>query len=118
MTAGSGALYYNVAENRLTLANYNASGILVFEVNSGAHTMTLNADLTARFNGYTTNGFVKFSSSNGTLVVDTTTYTPTTRSISTTSPLVGGGDLSADRTFSIPLHKHRKHYLLDYLSLI
>ncbi len=27
--------------------------------------MTLNADLTARFNGYTTNGFVKFSSSNG-----------------------------------------------------
>jgi hypothetical protein len=102
MTAGSGALYYETTANRLTLANYNASGILVFEVNGGAYAMTLNADLTARLNGYTTNGFVKFGSSNGTLVVDTTTYTPTTRSISTTSPLVGGGDLSADRTLSIP----------------
>jgi hypothetical protein len=31
----------------------------------------------------------------------TSTYTPLTRSISTTAPLQGGGDLSANRTFSI-----------------
>jgi hypothetical protein len=33
--------------------------------------------------------------------VAASTYTPLTRSISTTSPLQGGGDLSANRTFSI-----------------
>jgi hypothetical protein len=86
MTAGSGALYYSTGENRLTLANYNASGILMFEVNGGVYAMTLNADLTARFNGYTTNGFVKFGSSNGTLVVDTTTYQPLL-----TNPVTGTG---------------------------
>ena len=86
MTAGSGALYYNTPENRLTLANYNVGGILMFEVNGGTYAMTLNADLTARFNGYTTNGFVKFSSSNGTLVVDTTTYQPLL-----TNPVTGTG---------------------------
>jgi hypothetical protein len=86
MTAGSGALYYNTSENRLTLANYNVGGILMFEVNGGTYAMTLNADLTARFNGYTTNGFVKFSSSNGTLVVDTTTYQPLL-----TNPVTGTG---------------------------
>ena len=43
MTAGSGALYYNVAANRLTLANYNVGGILVFETNGGAINMTLDA---------------------------------------------------------------------------
>jgi hypothetical protein len=86
MTAGSGALYYNTPENRLTLANYNVGGILMFEVNGGTYAMTLNADLTARFNGYTTNGFVKFGSSNGTLVVDTTTYQPLL-----TNPVTGTG---------------------------
>jgi len=33
--------------------------------------------------------------------VSASTYTPLTRSISTTAPLQGGGDLSANRTFSI-----------------
>jgi hypothetical protein len=89
MTAGSGALYYGTGDNRLTLANYNANGILVFEVNSGAYAMQLNADLTARFNGYTTNGFVKFSSSNGTLVVDTNTYLTTSSASSTYVPYTG-----------------------------
>lgn len=49
MTAGSGALYYNVAQNRVTLANYNASGILDFEVNGGTSAMTLNSDTSATF---------------------------------------------------------------------
>lgn len=101
MTAGSGALYYNTGDNRLTLANYNAGGILMFEVNGGAFAMQLNADLTARFNGYATNGFVKFGSSNGTLVVDTTTYTPTSRNITINGTTQ---DLSADRTYTIPVH--------------
>jgi hypothetical protein len=43
MIAGSGALYFSAATNRVTLANYNASGILDFEVNGGASAMTINA---------------------------------------------------------------------------
>jgi hypothetical protein len=74
MTAGSGALYYNTGADRLTLANYNASGIVHIEVAGGSAAQILNSDLTIRFPGYTTNGFVKFSSSNGTLSVDTNTY--------------------------------------------
>jgi hypothetical protein len=34
--------------------------------------------------------------------VDSTTYTSQSRSINTTAPLTGGGDLSADRTLSMP----------------
>ena len=34
--------------------------------------------------------------------VDSTTYTSQSRTISTTAPLTGGGDLSADRTLSMP----------------
>lgn len=44
-------------------------------------------------------GFVK---SNGTsLSYDNSTYTPTSRTLTTTAPLQGGGDLSANRTLSI-----------------
>lgn len=50
---------------------------------------------------FTSNGFLKTGSGNGTLSVDTATYTPTTRTISTTTPLAGGGDLSANRTLTI-----------------
>ena len=50
MTSGGGALYYNSAANRVTLANYNASGILVFEVNGGSYTAQFNADGTIQFN--------------------------------------------------------------------
>jgi hypothetical protein len=49
MTAGSGALYYSGASNRVTLANYNAGGILLFEVNGGNTALTLNSDLSATF---------------------------------------------------------------------
>jgi hypothetical protein len=44
MTAGTGALYYNVAQNRLTLANYNASGTIVFESNGGLAAGIINAN--------------------------------------------------------------------------
>jgi hypothetical protein len=57
MTAGSGALYYNTGESRLTLANYNASGIIRFETNGGTNAGTINADQTwtfpAQINGLT-----------------------------------------------------------------
>jgi len=43
MTAGSGALYYSSTLNRVTLANYNANGILNFEVNGGVSAMTIDA---------------------------------------------------------------------------
>jgi hypothetical protein len=49
MTAGSGALYYSSGSNRVTVANYNASGIIDFEVNGGTSALTLNADLSASF---------------------------------------------------------------------
>jgi hypothetical protein len=47
MTAGSGAIYHS--GSRLTMANYNASGTLHFEVNGGTGALTLNADTSASF---------------------------------------------------------------------
>jgi trimeric autotransporter adhesin len=49
MTAGSGALYYSSGANRVTVANYNASGIVSFEVNGGNTALTLNSNLSATF---------------------------------------------------------------------
>jgi hypothetical protein len=49
MTSGSGALYYNSGANRVTVANYNASGIVTFEVNGGSTALTLNSNLSATF---------------------------------------------------------------------
>lgn len=98
MGAGSGAVYYDVPDNRLTLANYNVGGEIKFEVNGGVYTMTLNSDLTIELMGYTTNGFLKTSGSNGLLVVDTTSYTPTTRTLTINGV---AHDLSADRSWSV-----------------
>jgi hypothetical protein len=47
MTAGSGALYYS--GTRLTLANYNASGTLLFEVNGGAAAFSIDANRISTF---------------------------------------------------------------------
>ena len=98
MGAGSGAVYYDVPDNRLTLANYNVGGEIKFEVNGGVYTMTLNSDLTIELMGYTTNGFLKTSGSNGLLVVDTTSYTPTSRTITINGTTQ---DLSVNRTWSV-----------------
>jgi len=98
MGAGSGVLYYDLPDNRVTLANYNVGGEIKFEVNGGNYTMTLNSDLTIELMGYTTNGFVKTSGGNGLLVIDTTTYTPT----STTLTINGTSfNLSANRTWNV-----------------
>ena len=47
MTAGSGALYWT--SNRVTLANYNASGTLLFEVNGGAPALSIDANRISTF---------------------------------------------------------------------
>lgn len=98
MTAGTGALYYNAAGNRVTVANYNSGGTVYFEVNGGQYTMILNSDLSVRMLGYTTNGFLKTSASNGTLIVDNTNYVPTTRTLTINGTSY---DLSADRSWTI-----------------
>jgi hypothetical protein len=98
MTAGTGALYYNASGNRVTMANYNSGGTLYFEVNGGSYTMVLKSDLTLQLIGYTTNGFLKTSSGNGSVIVDTTTYTPSTRNLTINGVTY---DLSQDRTWTI-----------------
>jgi hypothetical protein len=98
MTAGTGALYFNSGANRVTLANYNSNGSLVFEVNGGNYAMTINPNTTIRMWGYTSNGFLKTSGGDGTLVVDTTSYVPTTRTLTINGTAY---DLSADRAWTI-----------------
>ena len=44
------ALYYEAVGNRVTMANYNAGGKLVFEVNGGSYTATFGADGSYTFN--------------------------------------------------------------------
>lgn len=66
------------------------------------NTVTVNTTQNiAKLSNLTSNGFVKTGSGDGTLSIDTTSYATAARSIATTSPLSGGGDLSADRTLSL-----------------
>lgn len=48
-TGAVNALYYGATENRVTLANYNTGGKLMFEVNGGSYTAAFNADGTYQF---------------------------------------------------------------------
>jgi hypothetical protein len=98
MTAGTAALYYSATGSKVALANNNVGGNLYFEVNGGSATMIMNADLSIRLLGYTSNGFLKTSGSNGTLTVDTTSYVPSTRNLTINGTTY---DLSADRTWTI-----------------
>ena len=50
MTAGSGALYW--ISDRVTLANYNAGGIVHIEVNGGTTSTIFGTDLSLTNNGY------------------------------------------------------------------
>ena len=60
--------------------------------------MELNSDLSIELKGYTTDGFLKTSGGTGLLVVDTTTYTPTARTLTINGTSY---DLSANRTWSV-----------------
>ena len=42
-------LYFGSADNRVTLANYNVGGVLVFEVNGGSYTARFNANGSYQF---------------------------------------------------------------------
>lgn len=65
------------------------------------NTITVNTTQNiAKLSNLTSNGFVKTSGGDGTLSVDTATYALANRNINTSSPLTGGGDLSADRTLA------------------
>lgn len=88
MTAGSGALYYNVAANRLTLANYNVGGNVYIEVGGGSYAQIISgADNSTTFygniirNGGLSTQFLKADGS-----LDSTTYQPLL-----TNPVTGTG---------------------------
>lgn len=72
-----------------------------------ANTITVNTSQSiAKLSNLTGNGFVKTSAGDGTLSIDANTYltsstgVPSTRTVSTTSPLGGGGALSGDLTLT------------------
>ena len=119
MTAGSGALYYGIGSNRLTLANYNAGGTVYVEVNGGAYAAVFGADLS--FTSFGTIGGVfnaaatdtdKFIVSDGGVLKYRTgaellsdigaqpsgSYVPTTRTITINGTTY---DLSANRTWNV-----------------
>jgi len=88
MTAGSGALYYNVAANRLTLANYNVGGNVYIEVGGGSYAQIISgADNSTTFygniirNGGLSTQFLKADGS-----LDNTAYQPLL-----TNPVTGTG---------------------------
>jgi hypothetical protein len=91
MTSGSGALYYSSGANRVTVANYNASGIVTFEVNGGSTALTLNSNLSATFastlsaTGATLTGALSGTSATFSQPVGITT-TGTTAAIQVTLP--------------------------------
>jgi hypothetical protein len=85
--------------NTATTANYFTGSINggSFNKSGGTSAQFLKADGSVDSSAYITG----ITSGNVTTALGYTPVNPT-RSISTTSPLVGGGDLSADRTLSIP----------------
>lgn len=101
----------------------------------GYDRLTLNQAGTVRLNYYTTNGFVKFSGSDGTLVVDTNTYltsytetdtlaSVTGRGASTTSSLSfnavaatdGTGDWTNASTFTYKISPASSYWRIIHLS--
>ncbi len=111
-TNGSIAAWANIAEsdvtnlttdlaakqNNLTIGNLTDAGTDGIVVTSGTGAVIGSGTSLAQHVGDSThNGYL--------LSTDWTTFNnkvPTTRTISTTTPLTGGGDLSANRTIAIP----------------
>jgi hypothetical protein len=75
MTAGAGALYYDSVADRVTIANYNPTGIVHIEVAGGAAAQIIAANLSTTFygniirNGGTSSQFLKADGS-----LDSNTY--------------------------------------------
>ena len=80
----------------------NNSAALIFRTAPTSGTITtrmrIESNGTIKLSSYTSNGFVKTSSSDGTITIDTTSYTPTSRTITINGTSY---DLSADRSWSI-----------------
>ena len=80
----------------------NNSAALIFRTAPSSGTITtrmrIESNGTIKLSSYTSNGFVKTSSSDGTITIDTTSYTPTSRTITINGTSY---DLSADRSWSI-----------------
>ena len=85
--------------NSLTLALYGSSGLQIYGNGNAVFAGSLTIGSTLSNGTYT----YTLPSATGTLALtsDLSGYVPTSRTISTTAPLSGGGDLSANRTLSI-----------------
>lgn len=68
MTAGNGALYWT--SDRVTLANYNASGTVVIETGGGVNSVTFNADQSATFVSSVTANQLIATKTSGQVTVD------------------------------------------------
>ena len=78
------------------------SAALIFRTAQTSGTITtrmrIESSGTIKLSSYTSNGFVKTSSSDGTITIDTASYTPTTRTITINGTAY---DLSANRSWTI-----------------
>ena len=99
-------IYYQASDNRVTMANYNTGGKLVFEVNGGSYTAYFNADGTYQFaNLYaqtvTASPKVVVVDSNG--VIGTSTSFPGTGTVTQVSTGTGltGGPITTTGTISL-----------------
>jgi hypothetical protein len=94
MTAGSGALYWS--SDRVTLANYNASGTVVIETGGGTTALTLAANQAATFSANVAIGATlsAWISSAKVLQLNNTAalYGPTDESILSNNVFVDSGD--------------------------
>jgi tartrate-resistant acid phosphatase type 5 len=87
-----------VTNNNATLTS---GRVMVGNGGRGIQNATASGAVPINANGTATGIGVGLTLSVGTLSADTTVLTPAVRTINTTTPLAGGGDLSTDRTFSI-----------------
>jgi lysophospholipase L1-like esterase len=90
----------------------NTIGTLSYVNANGTKTLADSATVAGKQPQLNGTGFVKFTGT--TPSYDNSTYTPTSRTISTTAPLQGGGDLSANRTLSIDTGRNTAQVTTGY----
>lgn len=107
-TSGSAILKGNGSggfSNAVSGTDYEAPLTFSTGLTRSTNTITVNTSQNiATLSNLTSNGFVTTSGGNGTLGVDTTAYTPTSRTLTAGSGLSGGGDLSANRSFAVDIN--------------
>jgi hypothetical protein len=101
-TAGAGAPEVQTLATLKTDLAFTKSDVGLGSVDNTADAAKDVLSATKLFTARNINGVAFDGSANITInAVDSTARVPATRAISTTAPLAGGGDLSADRTLSI-----------------